>query len=301
MRKLGIMAVAALLLTACNKLKVPNAIADLSTTQKSEEVVADAPAAASTTLAMAEPKSAPPADQSTREQDPIPVPNSATRLEDKIPSQIIRNASVEFQVDSTDRSHTRIADILKAHNAYFGSDNRVQGGALIEQHMVIRVPAANFDRLLEALMQESIYTDRKNISAEDVTSEFVDAEARLKAKKEVEARYIELLHRAQKVTDVIEVENNLRVIREEIESTQGRLKLMRDQVAYSTIDLTIYQRLSFTPSPEAGIFSRLGQGFISGWRGFESFIVELVSVWPFMIGLGVLIGWLIRRRNIHKI
>jgi hypothetical protein len=63
-------------------------------------------------------------------------------------------------------------------------------------------------------MRESVYTDTKNITADDVTSEFVDVEARLKSKKEVEKRYLELLARAQKVTDVIEVENNLRVIRE---------------------------------------------------------------------------------------
>ena len=220
-----------------------------------------------------------------------------SRMETKVPSKIIRNASISFQVDSTDRSHGHIVQLLTLYQAYFGSDSRVQYGDRIQQRMSIRVPAEHFDAIIEALMRESVYTDTKNITADDVTSEFVDVEARLKSKKEVEKRYIELLARAQKVTDVLEVENNLRVIREEIESTEGRLKLLRDQVGYSTIDLTIYQKVNPEIQPETGMGHRIREAAVNGWRGLEFCLLAMVNMWPLLVVISAVMLWLRVRRS----
>jgi hypothetical protein len=219
------------------------------------------------------------------------------RVETKEPSQIIRNAKVDFQVESADSSHGRIAQSLAGANAYFGTDRRSQNSYEIQQMMVIRVPSANFDKLMDVLMKESVYTNNKDITADDVTAEFVDIQVRLKSKKEVEKRYIELLGRAQKVSDIIEVESNLRVIREEIESMEGRLKLLKDQVAYSTITLTITQRLKGEAQPEVNFGYRLKAAAVNGWRGLEFFALSLVSAWPFLLLISPFIIWIVIRRR----
>jgi hypothetical protein len=150
-------------------------------------------------------------------------------------------------------------------------------------------------------MSESVYTNSKNITAEDVTSQFVDIEARLKTKKEVELRYTALLREAKKVSDILEVENNLRTIREEIESQEGQLKYLKDQVSYSTINLSIYQKLDYSPEPELGFFSKIKEAFVNGWRGLISFFVGLVSIWPFIVIFSVVGFYLIKRwRNRKK-
>ena len=219
------------------------------------------------------------------------------RVETKEIQKIIKNATVNFQVEKNDSSHDRIARSLSAYEAYFGSDKRSQNSYEIQQIMVIRVPSVNFDKLMDILMKESIYTENKNITADDVTSEFVDIQVRLKSKKEVEKRYMELLSHAQKVSDVLEVENNLRVIREEIESTEGRLKLLKDQVAYSTITLTLTQRVKGETMPEAIFGYRLRESVVNGWQGLLSFALTLVSLWPFLLVLSVFIIWIMIRRR----
>lgn len=215
--------------------------------------------------------------------------------------KIIKNASIQFRVKEVEASHRHIADFLKGNNAYFGSDNRTTSSYRLENNMVIRVPAQNFDKLTEALMGESIYTDYLNISAEDVTDQFVDIEARLKTKKEVEQRYLALLKEAKKISDILEVEEKLGGIREEIESAEGRLKLMNDQINYSTISLTIYQSLDYVPEPQTGFFSKLQEAFVRGWRNMGSFVIGLVRVWPFLLlfclGIALLLKLRSRRKN----
>lgn len=218
----------------------------------------------------------------------------------KIVTKIIRTASVEFQVQNTEESHLRIAQLLAKHSAYFGSDNRSSSSYRVDNNMSIRVPSQQFDKLLEELMEESVFVNYKNISAEDVTEQFVDTEARLKTKKEVEQRYLALLREAKKVQDILDIEDKLRVIREEIEAAEGKLKLMNDQVNYSTINLNTYQNLDYVPQPETGFLNNLQEAFVRGWRGLIDFVVGIVRIWPLLIIAGIALGLAVRklhRRN----
>lgn len=211
------------------------------------------------------------------------------RIETKLSSKIIKHADVRFQVKNVDESHARVLANLSKHGAHIGSDQRSSSGYQLQVNMVLRVPSDQFDSLMSELVTQSIFTNYSNTTAEDVTAQFVDIEARLKTKKEVEQRYIALLREAKKVSDILEVEEKLGVIREEIECTEGQLRLMNDQVAYSTISLNMYQQLDYQPEPKSGFLSNLTEAFVKGWRNFIDLFVRVVRVWPFvLIWLGVL-------------
>ena len=232
-------------------------------------------------------------DKEARTEEPQNVTGGTTVT--KISTRIIKNAHVRFHVKDVDVSHTKMAALLKQYNAYFGSDNRSTSVSQMENEMIIRVPSASFEKLMDELLKESIYTNYKNISAQDVTAEFVDLEARLKTKKEVEERYRALLKQANKVPDILEVEKQLGTIREEIEASEGRLKLLKDQVSYSTINLNTYQKLDYRPEPQIGFFSKLSEAFVSGWRTSVDAFLELIRVWPLVILLGILLILAVRR------
>ena len=214
-----------------------------------------------------------------------------TIVDTKEASKIIRNASVQFQVANLDSSYMRIANLLAAYDAYFGSENSATCAYQIEDRLVIRVPAPAFNRLIAQIMNESVYTNYKNVSADDVTDQFVDIEARLKTKREVELRYMALLRQSGKITDILEVEEKLRTLREEIEAAEGRLKLLKDQVAYSTISLTIYQKLDYKPEPQVGFISNLAEAFVRGWRSLINLVLILVRVWPFVLLWGIFMAF----------
>lgn len=205
----------------------------------------------------------------------------------KIPEKIKKTAYLNITVEDYKKSRTEIEKIVKSGNAYIGSENEQNSTYSISNNMVIRVLNKDFDIMINKLLTVASNVNSKNVSAEDVTAQFVDIQSRLKSKKEIEKRYLDILQKAAKVSDILEIEQKLGQIREDIEAKEGELKYLSDQVNYSTINLNFHQEFEYTPTDRPGFFGRLGNAFGNGWSGFLSFIVGVIYVWPLWIILGV--------------
>jgi len=108
-----------------------------------------------------------------------------------------------------------------------------------DQSVVVRVPRDRFQDVMARIEKLGDVTHR-DIKAEDVTDEFVDIQARLKNAYNMRDRLADLLSRAP-AKEALDIEKELGRVTEEIERMEGRLKLLRDQIAFSTITVT------FTP------------------------------------------------------
>ncbi|MBL0329058.1 MAG: DUF4349 domain-containing protein [Bacteroidetes bacterium] len=205
----------------------------------------------------------------------------------KMAEKIKKTADVDISVEDYKVARAAIDKIVKTGNGYISGENEQNSTYSISNAMTIRVANKDFDAMVSNLAGVASHVNSKNVYMEDVTAEFVDITARLKTKKEVEKRYLELLQKAVKVTDILEVEEHLRGIREEIEAKEGQLKLLNDQVAFSTINLNFTQSFEYTPQDEPGFFGRMGKAFGNGWKGFLSFVIGLVYVWPLWLILGL--------------
>jgi len=223
-------------------------------------------------------------------------------LQIKIPSKIRKTANLNITVDDYKKARTEIEKIIKTSNSYIGNENEQNSTYSITNDMVIRVVNKDFEGMVNRLLGVATNVNSKNISAEDVTAQFVDIQSRLKSKKEIEKRYLDILNKASKVTDVLEIEQKLGEIREEIEAKEGELKYLGDQVDYSTINLTFHQDFEYTPADKPGFFGRIGNAFGNGWNGFLSFLVGIVYAWPLWIILGGIAYFLVRfiRRKMKK-
>lgn len=105
--------------------------------------------------------------------------------------------------------------------------------------ITVRVPRDRFDDAIARIEKLGDVTHR-DIKAQDVTDEYVDLQARLKNAYAMRERLTELLSRAA-VKEAIDIEKELGRVTEDIERMEGRMKLLRDQIAFSTITV------SFTP------------------------------------------------------
>jgi hypothetical protein len=94
------------------------------------------------------------------------------------------------------------------------------------------------------------------------------------------------------------VEEKLRVIREEIESKEGRLKYLNDQVSLSTIHLDIYQKLTFEPGFK--FLKKIGSALKGGWKGLLRVVIGLIYIWPLLIIFSGVLIWLIRKSRKKK-
>jgi hypothetical protein len=217
-----------------------------------------------------------------------------------VDKKVIKNANLRFQVKSHKESGQKIEKLVKDLGGYIATSSEQNSSYALQTNMTIRIMGNKFDEMVNALLKESVYTNQKNITAQDVTAQFVDTEARLKTKREVEKRYLDILKQAKNIEEILQVENQLAVIREEIEAKEGLLKLLNDQVSYSTVNIEFYESIDYLPQPEDGFFSKVYKGIKTGWDGLLSFVVGIFYIWPFIIFAGS-IFYLIRRwRNNRK-
>ncbi len=215
--------------------------------------------------------------------------------------KIIKNATVKFQVKELTNSSKNIEIVSKKYGAYVSASNQTNNYGSLNNSISIRVPAGKFEDLLNEVLKESIYIESKNITSQDVTEEYVDTETRIKTKKDIEQRYKEILRQAKSIDEILAVESKIAEIREEIESKEGRLKFLSDNVLYSTIQVELYQTISGEIQPENGFFSRLGRAISDGWDGLLGFFVGLIRIWPFLLicTIVILVGkrWWNRRNK----
>lgn len=213
---------------------------------------------------------------------------------ENIQRKLIKRGNVSFE--STDLSKTKhnISVAVKKYNGYISNENEYKSSDRISNSITVRIPSKNFDSFLTDISSDVEKFDNKNISVNDVTEEFLDVQARLKVKKSLEQRYNELLKKAKSVKEILEVEKELTNVRSDIESMEGRLKYLQNQVSFSTLSINFY-KIELVNSTERSFFRRLARAFSNGISNIKWFFIALVNIWPFIL-LGILTFIFIRKR-----
>jgi hypothetical protein len=213
--------------------------------------------------------------------------------------KLIKTGFLTIEVENYKESRKKIKDLVIKSGGYLGNESETNETYRIANELTIRIPAKAFDQMMEGLMAEGIKTDTKRIEVQDVGEEYADLTARIEAKRAVEKRYLEILNKANKISDILEVEEKLRVIREETEAAQGRVKYLESQVSYSTIHLSFYKTLdvNYIPPSGPGFFSRIWEGLARGWENVLSFIVGVAYLWPLWLVVVLIYFWF-RKRHI---
>ncbi len=215
-----------------------------------------------------------------------------------IERKLIRNGSMTIEVKEIISAKAEVEKICKLFNGYTSSESKNNFDDRIQYDQTIRVPAKLFDSLLNAIEKIAKKVETKSINSEDVTEEFIDVEARLKTKKELELRYREILKQAHTVADIVSIENQIATVRSEIESMEGRLNYLKNQIAFSTLNLTYYEMIG----TDFGFASKFVNALGNGWDNLLSFLIGLISIWPFVVIIGalVIVGWKTWRKRAAK-
>lgn len=219
--------------------------------------------------------------------------------EQPIESKIIKESNLRFETASIEKTHQTIVKLIAAHKGFIQRDETSKNYNTLERNLTIRIPTEGFQPVLNALEKDVKVFDRKEVSQRDVTEEFIDLEARLKAKRKLEARYLELLKKAKNVKEMLEIEREVAKIREEIEAKQGRLKYLQNKVSLSTIQISFYETVAFEKAESQTYFSRVIKALKGGFTGIGEFIIGILYLWPFIL-IGIIFFIFIKRKIWNK-
>jgi hypothetical protein len=171
--------------------------------------------------------------------------DSANVVSQALERKIIRNANLTVEVSSPAETQRKIVSIAESHQGFVVTSESTQRTAEdktkpeVTINLVIRVPAAQFNQVMEEIRAVGTRVPQEKTTGQDVTEEFIDLEARIKNQKALEAQFIEIMKRAGKVEDALEVQRELADVRTEIEKLEGRRRFLQNQASLSTINVTL--------------------------------------------------------------
>lgn len=236
----------------------------------------------------AEPPAPPPAPEESDEEQKI-------RNSFKKASKIIKDGRMRVEVEDLSLAKVRLDSTMRQFNAYYENENYQSQTYKSTFYLTLRIPSENFEPLLNTIESGGGKILEKNIEARDVTDQYIDVSIRLNNNKSYLLRYQQLLKKANSVKDILEIQEKIRKIEEEIESRKGRLQYFDDRVRFSTLQIEVFQNIEVTPVKKARNFGQqLVDSFKNGVDGFLDFMLFLVSIWPFVLILGLL--WWFRGR-----
>lgn len=216
--------------------------------------------------------------------------------------KIIYYLSATIETLKFDETLDAVDELIDRHKAFIESSS-VTGkeyesyyygtGSYRRANYVIRVPKDEFDLIKDELSTLGNVTG-SNTSAQNITSQFIDTESRLKTYEIEESRLLSMLEKAETVADMITIETRLSEVRYNIESLTSQLNNWQHQVDYSTISLSIYEVKEL--SPEVAIPRTLGEEIIDAlsktFKGLVSFLqdflVFFIAALPVLLLLAVI-------------
>jgi hypothetical protein len=159
--------------------------------------------------------------------------------------KIVRNADLTMEVASTNEAQHRVSSIAEAHGGFVvNSESKQRESAdpaqrTIDFKVMVRIPADQYGVALDEIKKLASNVLEEKSTGQDVTEEFIDLEARIKTQKALETQFLEIMQRANKIEDALEVQRQIAEVRTEIEKLEGRKRFLENRSSLATITVNI--------------------------------------------------------------
>jgi hypothetical protein len=173
------------------------------------------------------------------------------------------------------------------------SGSRNDGSYYKYADLIIRIPAENLDQFTDQVGEKANVTSSSE-STENVTLQYVSTKSRVEALETEQKRLLELLENAESMEDLLTIEERLTDVRWELENYASQLRLLDNQVNYSTVYLNIWEVDEPTVIVERTTWQKIGDGFTKNagnmWDGLVNTFVWILTVIPYLVPLALIGG-----------
>ena len=219
------------------------------------------------------------------------APNEAPSAGDIAVDKIIYSASATIETTDFDETLEGLDALIASYGGFVESSSIGGNNYYSTSHGY----ASNRLSTLGNVPHSNTYT-------ENITSQYYDVQARLSAYRTQEQSLLEMMEKAENVTELLEIQDYLTDVRYHIESLQSSLTNWDRQVSYSTISLSVEEVREYTPEAKLSFGQQLALALTRGLKGigefFRDLLLWLVEALPALLILGVvvfLVVLLIRR------
>lgn len=234
---------------------------------------------------------------------------AAGRNASPLQRKIVYTGDVELVVERFSEFPARVEELVRLHGGYVAGSNL--GGSAGDPRSgtwKLRIPVERFDAFLNAVRKLG-NVRRIATNSQDVSEEYYDVEARVRNRHRQEEQLLKLLEeRTGELEQVLAVERELSRVREEIERLEGRLRVLQDLTALTTINLTVDEIRNYVPAEAASLGTRIRRTFVGSLDALrttgERLLIVCVALVPWLavilppvLLLAILIRRGLRRRH----
>jgi major membrane immunogen (membrane-anchored lipoprotein) len=228
------------------------------------------------------------------------VSNEGTQFPGKN-QMVIYTGELNLEVKDLKKANRLLEEMVKKYEGYIVQSNTYHNGdETYSSSLTLRIPQKSFDPFLNETEKMASKVLQRNVSGTDITEEYVDLESRLKSKRAVESRLLEFMGKAETTEDLLKISKDLAVVQEEIEQISGRIKYLDNQVAFSTVTITLNENKVTVPEIDKSDFNtweKIKKQFMTSINillsGLSGAAVLIFGNIPILILLGIIIGVII--------
>ena len=226
------------------------------------------------------------------------VPEELPDSTDETAQKIIYNADINMESTDFDAARDTLLAAVDDCGAWMEYSS-LSGDAKDHDryaYYTVRVPVENYRTFLAAAGEAGSVLDLSE-TAENITSSYIDVQARLSALEAQRDRLNELADQAETTADLLEIESQLSDVQYQLENYTRQLKNMDQQVSYSTVDIRLSEVATLTPTGVT-FGERIADAFGGGWDAFVGFlqglVIALVYLWPVLL-IAVAVVFILRK------
>ena len=232
------------------------------------------------------------------------VPSAAATTQPGVPagSQMERTASVSLEVkrEDFDVSLDKVFGVMRDLKGFVAqSDMSGDSAGLRNGTISFKVPSERFEDAI-AKVRGLGTVKSLNVTATDVSSQYIDLQARLRNLEAQEQAMLTLYAQTKGVQEIISVDNQVATVRGQIEQVKGQLNFLDNQVSYSTVSVSVAQvGVGVAPGgDEWGFKTAVIQAAHAAVAAINVIVLVLGTLSPLLVlgGLAALVGWLVRQR-----
>lgn len=211
----------------------------------------------------------------------------------EVERKLIKNGYVNLSIDSMNDIEQKVQTFAKSYGGYITNTYTSENNYSAQ----IKVPCNYFE---DAMNNAGTLGEVKSRSqnANDVTDEYYDLDSRINSKRILKEKLEGYLKKAESIKDLMEIENQLNIVVSDLESMEGRMKRLSNQIDYSTIDINAYLPTGYIDTgynwPDLKeSFRELGVNIVNFFAKFLVFIIYLVIYGLPIVGLVAVLYWLL--------
>lgn len=154
-----------------------------------------------------------------------------------------------------------------------------------------KVPVERYNEFLDLVAKSGNLT-HSNETSDDITSEYIDVEARVNALVDQRDQLLALQEQATDLSDLLAIQEQLTQTQGQLESLQQQLNYYNNQTSYCTVHVCL-EEVDVYSATDANLFTKISVAFTNGLKDFvhtlSSIFLSIIHLLPWILIISIVI------------